>query len=548
MATVYEANDTVLDVHRAIKVLAPALARSEKVRARFLAEARAMARVRHPNIVTVHDIGMENDAPYIVMELVSGGSVREYVERIGPLPYDVAASFIMGTLRGLQASHVHRVVHRDIKPDNMLLTSDGEVKLTDFGIAQIVNTNHFTRTGASMGTLAYMPPEQRVSAKGVDQTADLYAAGASLYAMVTGKEPFDLYNDGLHDRIFEAVPPPFRQLIVKSCKYEPLDRFASAQSMMRAVEAACEEMGLVLAERVKLENGPAKETRDPTDLPSAGTQYSDIEVTGPVPSQEIEREFLKPKFTNHDWFGADEEASAPPPIADGNSFLLDDDDDDPVFDRPRPNKTIMLASAVAAMAVVAIAGSMVLGEDPPSPAERPVVTADVPSAASPPPQMVDSPITPGEETSTSGSDLPTSSKPEAPAPKSAPVTEAAKKTVDIPSTATESSPVVRAKRAKAMRPRSAAAAKTSGEPKAAPTAEPATLSIRTVPQSAIFVDGSSVGFGVLRAHALSAGTHTIEFRTKDGRSHVRRIELEAGKRMNLCWDFDREGGAGDCRR
>ena len=251
MATVYEAHDTVLDVHRAVKVLAPALARSDKVRARFLAEARAMARVRHPNIVTVHDIGMENDTPYIVMELVGGGTVREYVERVGPLPYDVAASFIMGTLRGLQTSHVHRVIHRDIKPDNMLLTAHGEVKLTDFGIAQIVNTNHFTRTGASMGTLAFMPPEQRVSAKGVDQTADLYAAGASLYAIVTGKEPFDLYNDGLHDRIFETVSPPFRQLITKACKYDPLDRFASAQSMMRAIEAACEEMGLVLSERVE---------------------------------------------------------------------------------------------------------------------------------------------------------------------------------------------------------------------------------------------------------------------------------------------------------
>ena len=81
-----------------------------------------------------------------------------------------------------------------------------------------------------------------------------------------------------------------------------------------------------------------------------------------------------------------------------------------------------------------------------------------------------------------------------------------------------------------------------------PKVEPATLSIRTVPQSAILVDGSSVGFGVLRAHTLAAGAHTVEFRTKDGRSHSRRVELKPGQRINLCWDFDREGGAGDCKR
>ena len=207
MATVYGGFDTMLEVDRAVKVLSPALCRSEKLRKRFLAEARAMAKLRHTNIVTVFDVGVEDDTPYIVMEMVKGGAVIDLMDRDGMLPPDVAGPIMLGALAGLQASHDRGVVHRDIKPHNMLMTTDGIVKITDFGIAHMQEDERsFTKTGAVMGTLAYMPPEQRQSAKGLGPTADIFAAGASLYALLTGQEPFDLYNEALYAKLFEGVP------------------------------------------------------------------------------------------------------------------------------------------------------------------------------------------------------------------------------------------------------------------------------------------------------------------------------------------------------
>ena len=231
MATVYRGFDTMLEVDRAVKVLSPALSSSEKLRKRFLAEARAMAKLRHPNIVTVFDVGVDANTPYIVMEIVDGGAVIDWLERDGPQTPDVAGHIMLGTLSGLQASHDRGVVHRDVKPHNLLLTSDGVVKLTDFGIAQLEDERSFTKTGAVMGTLAYMPPEQRVSAKGLGPSSDVFAAGASLYALLTGREPFDLYNESLHEKLFDGVPAPMSRVILRACQYDPEARHQSASEM-----------------------------------------------------------------------------------------------------------------------------------------------------------------------------------------------------------------------------------------------------------------------------------------------------------------------------
>lgn len=244
MATVYRGFDTMLEVDRAVKVLSPALCSSEKLRKRFLAEARAMAKLRHPNIVTVFDVGVDDNTPYIVMEIVDGGAVIDWLERDGPQSVDVAGHIMLGTLAGLQASHDRGVVHRDVKPHNLLLTSDGVVKLTDFGIAQLEDERSFTKTGAVMGTLAYMPPEQRVSAKGLGPSSDVFAAGASLYALLTGREPFDIYNESLHEKLFDGVPEPMRRVILRACQYEPEARHQSASEMAADLREAMLEMGL----------------------------------------------------------------------------------------------------------------------------------------------------------------------------------------------------------------------------------------------------------------------------------------------------------------
>lgn len=239
MAVVWRAHDRMLDVERAIKILQPAMAARAKVRQRFDNEARTMAKLTHPNIVTVHDVGVDGDRPYIVMELVEGGSAMGWVERHGPMPAKLAVDLMIPVLQALHAAHQKSVVHRDVKPHNILINGQGIAKVTDFGIAQIRDTDQaMTRTGVVMGTLAYMAPEQKQSAKTVDARSDVYAASATLYALLTGNEPFDLYTTEMQEDVGSQLPDRLADVIRKGTRYRPEHRFESALAMIQALEAA----------------------------------------------------------------------------------------------------------------------------------------------------------------------------------------------------------------------------------------------------------------------------------------------------------------------
>jgi serine/threonine protein kinase len=236
MAAVYRVWDHKLRVWRAIKVLLPDA--KDHVRARFEAEAKMMARLDHPHVIRVYDVGTSGELPYIVMELAEGGTVNGWVEEHGPMPPQLAVKVVMQVALGLSAAHALGLVHRDVKPHNVLVTSDGRCKVTDFGIARWVlegMDEGQTRTGTSMGTLGYMAPEQRNDARSVDVRADVYSLGALLYKLVVGKVLTDLFLVEHEPQLLEEVPPQLHEVIVRACYRDRQRRYPNAEAMRRVL-------------------------------------------------------------------------------------------------------------------------------------------------------------------------------------------------------------------------------------------------------------------------------------------------------------------------
>jgi eukaryotic-like serine/threonine-protein kinase len=190
MATVQLAQDTELDRPVALKLLADNLAANEEFKERFLREARLAARLSHPNIVAVYDVGEEDGRPFIVMEYVEGEPLSDLLEARGRLEPEEARSLALQACAGLAVAHDAGLVHRDIKPQNLLVTPGGTLKIADFGIARSLDGTRLTQAGTVLGTAGYLAPEQ---AAGEDVTAagDVYSLGAVLYELLTGRPPYD---------------------------------------------------------------------------------------------------------------------------------------------------------------------------------------------------------------------------------------------------------------------------------------------------------------------------------------------------------------------
>jgi len=245
MATVYRAHDNRLGVDRAIKVLLPSYASKDRVRARFEAEARTMAVLDHPNIVRVYDVGATTETAWIVMELVEGASLLDRIGEFGMNSED-CLNISAKVLSALTVAHAHGIVHRDIKPHNVLMSTEGTVRITDFGIARSAGPaeDSFTKTGTVMGTWAFMAPEQRVNAKGVDHTADIYGAGATMFAMVTGQTPMDLFAADLDPQMLSSVPEDVLPIIRRATRYNREERYPDAQAMLEAIDEVRERLNV----------------------------------------------------------------------------------------------------------------------------------------------------------------------------------------------------------------------------------------------------------------------------------------------------------------
>jgi serine/threonine-protein kinase len=189
MSTVYLARDGTLERWVAVKVMHREISDQPDQIERFRREARAVAQLSHPNVVSVIDAGEDGGHPYIVFEYVDGETLKQRIERVGPLPVDEATAYAIEIGRGLAAAHARRLVHRDVKPQNVLIDSEGRAKVTDFGIARSLESDGLTQTGRVLGTTDYVSPEQAMG-RGVDARTDIYSLGVLLYEMLTGEVPF----------------------------------------------------------------------------------------------------------------------------------------------------------------------------------------------------------------------------------------------------------------------------------------------------------------------------------------------------------------------
>src|SRR5262245_41504269 len=208
MAVVYKALDLRLGRPVALKFLAPGMESNEEARLRFLLEARAISALDHPNVCTLYEIGeADNGRMFLAMAFVEGGTLRDRL-RAGPLEPLEAALLAAQVAEGLGAAHARGIIHRDVKPGNLLLASGGLVKIADFGLARLADQEPITRDGQTVGTWSYMSPEQ-IRGEEITAAADLWSLGIVLHEMVTGRRPFRGRNEpDLIRRILETPAPP----------------------------------------------------------------------------------------------------------------------------------------------------------------------------------------------------------------------------------------------------------------------------------------------------------------------------------------------------
>lgn len=243
MAIVYKAKCLVLNRYVAIKVLRPEFRTDAEFIKRFRAEAQAAGSLSHTNIVSIYDVAQDGDVDYIVMEYVEGVTLKDYIDAKGVIPWKEAVDYAAQICAGLECAHKKGIVHKDIKPHNILITREGVLKITDFGIAKAINTGTMTSNTATIGSVHYLSPEQ---ARGgyIDEKTDIYSLGVLLYEMVTGKLPFEgntavsiamqhIEKEPVSPRIIiPEIPSSFENVILKAMRKSPSARYESATRML----------------------------------------------------------------------------------------------------------------------------------------------------------------------------------------------------------------------------------------------------------------------------------------------------------------------------
>ncbi len=342
MADVYKAVDIMENRVVAVKVLKKEFSENEEFLRRFRNESKAIAVLSHPNIVRIFDVGYENDMQYIVMEHIDGITLKEYIEQQGLLKWRDCVHFTIQILRALQLAHDRGIVHRDIKPQNVMLMSDGSIKVMDFGIATFSRQDPNTLSEKTMGSVHYVSPEQARGAR-TDEKSDIYSVGVMMYEMLTGRKPFDGDTPVAVALMHMNDEPPkpstyvstlyegLEEIILHAMEKEPSKRYQSASEMIRDIEAFKVDQSVTFG--------------------YVETEIEKAAVTGGVMStvksfaDKLPKIKKKPKKEKP----IKEESVQPEEYYD--EYIEDEDDDDDDYE-PRPNFILPILAAVTVTVII----------------------------------------------------------------------------------------------------------------------------------------------------------------------------------------------------
>ena len=362
MSEVYKAKCHVLNRYVAIKVLKPEFSSDVNFVTKFRIEAQSAAGLSHPNIVNVYDVGEDNGIYYIVMELVEGITLKEYIQKKGRLLPEQAIDFSIQIAQGLEVAHQNHTIHRDIKPQNIIVSKNGGIKVTDFGIARAASSN--TMTANAMGSVHYISPEQ---ARGgfSDERSDIYSLGITMYEMVTGHVPFEGENNVavalMHIQgemvspreYYPDIPTSLEKIILKCTQKKAERRYLTASALIADLKRvqANPDIDCVVVPPV-VPNSPTVEiTSDEMKAIKEGRQMNEAPVVEETPSSVVERPDITPiippsKFDN--LFDDDDDSY-------GDEGMTPEDDDDNEIEELDPKlKKIIMISSVAVVIIIAI--------------------------------------------------------------------------------------------------------------------------------------------------------------------------------------------------
>ena len=288
MSVVYKAKDKLLNRFVAIKILKPQFINDSKFIDSFRRESQAAASLSHPNIVNIYDVGREGNIHYIVMELIEGKTLSDYIKEQGAMSYPKVIALSKQIAAALSFAHKNHIIHRDVKPHNIMITPNGTAKITDFGIAKAVNAATIVdNTDGIIGSVHYFSPEQ---ARGgyVDEKSDIYSLGIVMYEMLTGQVPFDGDNPVnialMHingemippSKLVDGVPPALEHIIMKCTDKYPINRYASADELIEALNNL-EFVGSVVGDSVRMGGATGTMNNAAGNGPIAETDYDDGE-------------------------------------------------------------------------------------------------------------------------------------------------------------------------------------------------------------------------------------------------------------------------------